>query len=295
MRKRATQIFARWEANMATTAKPSSARSDQELYLAEARSWESDRNLQMRRSVRTAWTAAVIGAVLALAAIGALVGLTPLKQTELKVLRVNETTGAVDVVNALKDGKENYDEAVNKYFIQWYVRYREGYAKDLAEEYYYNTGLMSGGIEQQRYFDSFNPKNPRSPINVFGAYAKVKTKIKSTSFISPTVALVRYTKEIERGTDRPQISHWAATVTFRYTAAPMSERDRGVNPLGFQVIDYRNDPDTGNDVAYDPLNPQPAQPEGPTVGVTLAPGERVEVPAVAPTPDQGAGSVPAIR
>lgn len=280
---------------MATKAKPISARAEQDAYLAEARSWETDRNLQMRRSVRTAWSAAAVMAAIALASVLAVAGLTPLKQTELKVLRVDNSTGVVDVVNALKDGKENYEEAVNKYFIQWYVRYREGYAKDLAEEYYYNTGLMSGGIEQQRYFDSFNPKNPRSPINVFGAYAKVKTKIKSTSFISPTVALVRYTKEIERGTDKPQISHWAATVTFRYSAAPMSERDRGVNPLGFQVIDYRNDPDTGNDVAYDPLAQQTAQPEGPTVGITLAPGERVEVPAVLPVPDSGPGTVPAIR
>ena len=279
---------------MATKAKTASDRSVEAAYFEEAQSWETDRNKAMRRSARTAWAVAAVSAAIALASVVAVAGLTPLKRTDPYVIRVDNSTGVVDVVNALKDGKENYDEAVNKYFIQWYVRYREGYSRDLTEEYYYNTGLMSGGVEQQRYFDSFNPKNPRSPINVFGALAKVKVRVKSTSFISPTVALVRYTKEIERGTDRAQITHWAATVTFRYTAAPMAERDRAINPLGFQVIDYRNDPDTGNDVANDPLaNPVSQQPEGPTVGVTLAPGERVEVPALAPAPDTG--TVPAIR
>lgn len=281
---------------MASADKSKSPRALQDQYFEEAKSWETDRNKQLRRSVRTAWTTTAAFGVLALCALVAVAGLTPLKQTELRVIRVDNSTGIVDVVNALKDGKENYDEAVNKYFIQWYVRYREGYTRDLAEEYYYNTGLMSGGVEQQRYFASFNPKNPLSPLNVYGAYAKVKIKVKSTSFISPTVALVRYTKEIERGSDRAQITHWAATVTFRYTSAPMAERDRAVNPLGFQVTDYRNDPDTGVDVGSDPLAvPQTGQAETPSATVTMAPGERVEVPAIAPAPAPTGGTVPAIR
>lgn len=277
---------------MATKAKPVPAeKSSQERYFSEAKSWESNRVSQLERSTRTAWWVAIAGGVIGLASVIAVAGLTPLKQTELRVIRVDNATGIVDVVNALKDGKENYEEAVNKYFIQWYVRYREGYAKDLAEEYYYATGLMSGSIEQQRYFDGFNPKNPRSPINVFGQYAKVKIAIKSTSFISPTVALVRYTKMIERGTDKPELSHWAATVTFKYTKAPMKERDRDINPLGFQVMDYRNDPDTGNDAVSAPAAPQEAAAE-----VTMAPGERVSVPALAgPAAGTDGAQVPPIR
>jgi type IV secretion system protein VirB8 len=280
---------------MATKAKPvSSEKSNQERYFSEAKSWESNRAQQLQRSARTAWMVAIAGGVIGLASVIAVAGLTPLKQTELRVIRVDNATGIVDVVNSLKDGKENYEEAVNKYFIQWYVRYREGYAKDLAEEYYYSTGLMSGSIEQQRYFDSFNPKNPRSPINVYGQYAKVKIAIKSTSFISPTVALVRYTKMIERGTDKPELSHWAATVTFKYTKAPMKERDREINPLGFQVMDYRNDPDSGADATSLPSLAQEQQPTG--TEITMAPGERVVVPALTvPAVGPDGTQVPPIR
>jgi type IV secretion system protein VirB8 len=279
---------------MANKAKPVSAeKSSQERYFAEAKSWESSRVHQLERSNRTAWTVAIAGGVIGLASVIAVAALTPFKETELRVIRVDNATGIVDVVNALKDGKENYGEAVNKYFIQWYVRYREGYSKDLAEEYYYATGLMSGSVEQQRYFEAFNPKNPRSPINVYGPYAKVKVSIKSTSFISPTVALVRYTKMIERGTDRPELSHWAATVTFRYTKAPMTERDREINPLGFQVVDYRNDPEAGNDAAG---TSAPASTMESGAEITMAPGGRVSVPALAGAASGTGGTqVPPIR
>lgn len=220
-----------------------SEKSDLQAYFNEAKSWETSRVKELLDSRKTAWRVAGVAAVLAIIAVGAVAGLTPLKEVSPYVIRVDNSTGVVDVVEALTDGKTNYEEAVNKYFTQWYVRYREGYSKDLAEEYYYNVGLMSNSIEQQKYYQAFNPKNPQSPLNVYGPYAKVKIRIKGTSFISPHVALVRYVKEVERGLDKPQATHWAATITFKYTKAPMSERDREVSPLGFQVTEYRNDPD----------------------------------------------------
>ena len=216
-------------------------------YLAEARSWETDKVITAQKSQKQAWTIAAISLAIALIAVIALALLVPLKHVEPFVVRVDNSTGAVDIVSGLADGKANYEEAVNKYFVQWYVRYREGYSKSLAEEYYNNTGLMSGSVEQQKYAEFFTPKNPTSPLNIYGDYAQVKVKVKSTSFINPTVALVRYTKSVERGLDKSEVTHWAATVTFKYTKAPMSEQDRGVNPLGFQVVEYRNDPDVGDD------------------------------------------------
>jgi type IV secretion system protein VirB8 len=213
-------------------------------YLQETRTWETDKLRESEKSRRVAWRIASVASATTLAMSVAIAAMLPLKTVEPYVIRVDNSTGIVDVVEALTDGKTNYDEAMNKYFTQWYVRYREGYSKDLAENYYNNVGLMSSSQEQQKYFQFFNPKNPQSPLNIYGPYAKVKIRIKSTSFISPTVALVRYTKEIERGLDRPQVSHWAATLSFKYTKAPMAEKDREINPLGFQVMEYRNDPDS---------------------------------------------------
>jgi len=257
-------------------------------YLGEARSWETDRLLSAERSKKRAWAAAILAGGIAFVAVIALAGLTPLKQTELKVIRVDNATGNVDVVTEIPNSKTNYSEAVNKYFAQLYIRYREGYSRELAEEYYSHVGIMSASAEQRRYGDFFTPKNPLSPLNVYGFAARVKVRIKSVSFIKENVALVRYTKEVERSpSERPTISHWAATVVFRYSGAPLSEADRAVNPLGFQVMEYRNDPDAAISEPATVAVTQAPSIGSAAAGVMVFPGVEAlpvpdQVPAVAP-------------
>ena len=245
-------------------------------YLREARTWETDKVQELSNSKKLAWWIALGSAGVTFCAVFAVAVLAPLKTVEPYVIRVDNSTGIVDVAQAMKDGKTNYDEAMNKYFTQWYVRYREGYSKELAPDYYSNVGIMSVGLEQQKYFEFFNPKNPLSPLNVFGPFAKVKVRIKSTSFIKSNVALVRYTKEIERGLDKPQVTHWAATLTFKYSGAPMAEKDRAVNPLGFQVVEYRNDPDALTPEASPVPRPEDT-PTAPGPTVTVFPGQGAPV------------------
>jgi len=258
-------------------------------YLQEAKSWETDRLIAAEKSKKIAWAIAMVAGGIALVSVIAVAGLTPLKSTELKIIRVDNATGIVDVVTEIPNAKTNYNEAVNKYFAQLYIRYREGYSRELAEEYYSNVGIMSGRAEQQRYGEFFNPKNPQSPLNVYGTNARVKTRVKSVSFIKENVALVRYTKEIERGaSERPAITHWAATLVFKYSGAPMTEKDRAVNPLGFQVTEYRNDPDSSasaDPVPTAPAGVQPtaADPNVPTINPGLPPVQpQGQVPAIAP-------------
>mgnify|MGYP002661226495 CR=1 FL=1 len=218
--------------------------SDIDKYLSEVQSWETDRVHMEQKSRQTAWRVAGVSLFLACLCVGAVAALVPLKTVEPFVVRVDNTTGVVDVVHTLKGGDTTYNESVNKYFAQIYVRAREGYFREMADVNYKAVGLLSGNTEQQRYFDYFTPKNPQSPLVVYGKYAKVNITIKSASFIKPNVALVRFVKEVVRGPDKPELSHWASTVTFKYVGAPMSDADRAVNPLGYQVTDYRTDPES---------------------------------------------------
>lgn len=241
-----------------------SAKSSIEKYVSEVQSWETDKVFQEQASRKLAWRVAGATTIIAILAVGSLAALIPLKTVEPYVIRVDNTTGIVEVVNTLKGGNTNYDESVNKYFAQIYVRAREGYFRETADVSYQAVGLLSANLEQQRYFDFFNPKNPLSPLVVYGKYAKVNISIKSTSFIKPNVAHVRFVKEIVRSTDRPELSHWAATVTFKYVGSPLSDNDRAVNPLGYQVTDYRVDPESLTAVerqAYKPAQPSIAQPD----------------------------------
>ena len=211
-------------------------------YLNEARSWETDKVKTLEKSRKVAWIIAISAGVLAFLSVIAVAMLTPLKTAVPYVIRVDNATGAVDIVTSQVDSKTNYDEIMNKYHIQWYVRWREGYSRSLISDFYKNVGLTSSREEQNKYAQLINPKNPESPINVYGDEATINITIKSTSFIKENVALVRYTKELNQGSSST-LSHWAATIVFQYTGTPMSEQDRAINPLGFQVIEYRNDPD----------------------------------------------------
>lgn len=218
-------------------------KKDFDNYLKETLSWETEKLLDAARSRRLAWRVAAASMCIGVLGVASTTYTANRPPPPPFVLRVDKTTGIVDVVSSLGSSQENYEESVNKYFTQLYVRYREGFSSELAEEYYYNVGLMSIGVEQQKYFDAFNPKNPLSPLNVYGTYAKVKVQIKGTSFIKPNVALVRYVRFVERGSAKPDVSHWTATIAFKYSGAAMKEHDRAINPLGFQVTEYRVDPD----------------------------------------------------
>lgn len=242
-----------------------------EAYLRETRTWETDKISAIEKSRKVAWQIAISSGFLAFASILAVAMLSPLKTVEPYVIRVDNSTGIVDVVTALKDEKTTYDEAMSKYFTQWYVRYREGFSMELAEDYYKSVGIMSTGLEQQKYFEFFNPKNPLSPINIYGPTAKSIITIKSTSFLKPNVAMVRYTKAIQRGLSAPELTHYAATITFKYSGAPMAEKDRAINPLGFQVVEYRNDPDAFTTATAPPTKPVEASDPTPA-RVTVFPG-----------------------
>lgn len=212
-------------------------------YFDEAKSWDADRLRRAERSRRFAWGVAGFAGLLATAAVGAVAALAPLKTTVPFVIRVDRTTGAVDVVSALKRGQPvTYEEAVTKHFLAQYVRAREGWLAPAAEANFRQVSIMSTPAEQERWADTFRPANPVSPQVVFGPTGEAQVEIRAVSFVSPQVADVRFHRTVRLG-GQVTDSDWIATVAFAYTKAPMAEGDRLRNPLGFQVTSYRADPE----------------------------------------------------
>jgi type IV secretion system protein VirB8 len=216
---------------------------DLKAYFAEARSWNEDRLAAAIRSKRLAWTVAGFAGALATVAVGAVVALTPLKTVEPFVVRVDRSTGAVDVMTGLQGVDHlTYDEAVSKAFLAQYVRSREGWLPQAAEQNFRQVSIMSTDAEQQRWADFFRPNNPQSPQILWGDGAVSLIDVRAISFISPKVANVRFHRTLRRAQQTTE-TDWIATMAFTYTKAPMNEADRLRNPLGFQVISYRSDPE----------------------------------------------------
>lgn len=214
-------------------------------YFDKARRFDQDRMMSAERSKRIAWFAAIVASVLACVSVGAVVALTPLKTVEPFVIRVDNSTGIVDVISAMSSVAGSYDEEVTKYFAARYVRAREGYVWSEAEENFRTASLMSNAAEQQRFAAAYRGGNPESPQNVYGRSATSRIGIKSISLINSNVVSVRYTRTITRD-EEVRTTHWVATITYSYTNAPISSSDRLVNPLGFVVSEYRADPEALN-------------------------------------------------
>lgn len=217
---------------------------DLDRYFREARRWDEDRLASALRSRRLAWAVAGIAGGLCIAAVGAVALLAPLKTVEPFVVRVDRASGAVDVMRGLSDdpGPVRYEEAISKYFLAQYVRSREGYLDPAAEDAFRVVALMSTPSEQRRWADLYRGSNPESPQNLYGADGEAAVSVRAISFIGDDVANVRFRRTV-RMAQQTLETDWIATLAFTYTRAPMSEADRLRNPLGFQVVSYRADPE----------------------------------------------------
>jgi len=214
---------------------------DLKSYFAEAQSWDRERFVAANRSKRLAWIVAGAASVIALVGIGSVAMLSPLKTVVPYVVTVDCSTGATEVTQQLRGDKSiTYDEAVRKYFLANYVRAREGWIPQARQEYFNQVLALSAPEEQHRWIAFYKKDNPDSPQNQLSAGDTVFVSVRAVSFISPSVAQVRFTKRLERerqATETPAI----ATITFDVMSKPESEAGRYANPLGFQVKSYRAD------------------------------------------------------
>ncbi len=212
-------------------------------YFKQATSWEIDRMAALMRSERIAWWTAGAAITAAICSGIAIMLMMPLKRVEPYVVRVDNTTGIVDVVNSLRTSVSDYSEAVTKYFLVKYVRGREGYNYSQVDAAYNEVMLLSGPLQARQYSSYILPRNPDSPVNKLEKKGTIEIKVKSVAFVRKDVASVRYLR-IDRvnGVVQRQ-TNWIATVSFEYVKATATETIREVNPLGFQVKDYRTDPE----------------------------------------------------
>jgi len=89
-------------------------------YFREAANWDADRLQQTQRTARRAWRVAGAGWSCALAVALALVLLMPLKRVEPFLVRVDSSTGIVDIV-PVYTGKAGLEQSVTRYFLSHYA------------------------------------------------------------------------------------------------------------------------------------------------------------------------------
>jgi type IV secretion system protein VirB8 len=217
-------------------------------YFREAESWDADCSARFRRSAAVAWWVAGAGWVCAVAGAMAIVILTPLKQVEPFVIRVDSSTGIVDVVPAYTGGAAP-DEAVTRYFLSHYLTVCERFNFATAESDYEECGAFHSAQRNQVWYAQWTATNPASPLNIYKDGSSVRVQVKSVSFFTRAsglsdLAQVRYLKALRQGGGADEkFSHWIATIQYAYADPAKDPKTRRWNPLGFKVVDFKSEPE----------------------------------------------------
>jgi type IV secretion system protein VirB8 len=217
-------------------------------YVNEVRSWDEDRAASQARLQRASWVAALGGWFCAMACAAALMLLMPLKRVEPFVVRVDSSTGIVDVV-PIYAGNAPMDQAITRYFLGHYITTCERFNVATAESDYEECGAFHGAKRNQAWYALWAPSNPASPLNVHRDGSIVRVTVSSVTFFSPAngladLAQIRYRKALQMGTAAAEtVTHWIATVRYNYGAPAADPRIRRWNPLGFKVVDLVSEPE----------------------------------------------------
>jgi type IV secretion system protein VirB8 len=223
-----------------------------EAYLSEAADWDADTRAQSRRVVRLALGVAGAGWIAALALAAALLVLMPLKRVEPFVVRVDNSTGIVDVVPVYA-GRAGMPEAITRFLLTHYVTVCERFNYATAESDYEECGAFHTAQRNQAWYALWNPNNPASPLNAYKDGAAVRAQVISVSFFKRAngvsdLAQVRYVKaKRAAGAANDELTHWIATLQYAYTDPSNDSRMRAWNPLGFKIVDFKPEPEVLNE------------------------------------------------
>lgn len=172
--------------------------------------------------------------------------LLPLKQTELELYTVDNTTGRVEKVTHVKEEDIFSQEAMAKAFATNYVKLREGYNYFSLQRDYDTVPLFGSDEVNDEYLAFFNSKN--SPDTVYQKAAhivdiEVISNVVSDATSPDKLDQIRFKKTIRRVADgSTKVEYWNARLTFRYLPEKaLTEAQREANPLGFTVTSYQRD------------------------------------------------------
>jgi type IV secretion system protein VirB8 len=217
-----------------------------ERYFREAASWDRDRTAMNERSVRVAWRIAIGACALAATAIAALMLLMPLKRVDPFVIRVDNTTGIVDVVPVFT-GNTEMSETVTRFFLDHYVTVCERFNFSTAESDYEECASFHAPARNSAWVSLWDRSNLLSPLNRYKDGSSIRAQVSAITFFKrgnggEDLAQIRFTKTRRAGgTGGDEVSHWISTVQYVYGEPSKDPRVRRWNPLGFKIVDYRSE------------------------------------------------------
>lgn len=198
-------------------------------------------------SVQRSWLLVLLTLAIltTIAAIGALTVVVTTKTFDPFVIQIENKTGAAKIVNPTTSTLLGGNEALARYFIKKYIIARETYNQ---VNYDYNVKQVARLLSTADLYYTFRAmmrSEENDPTVKYGT-------ANSTSFVSKSFSklptdksgktyVVRFAIQEDSGARRRFDK--VAIVKIDYVPMQLSEKERDINPVGFQVKGYRVDDD----------------------------------------------------
>lgn len=212
-----------------------------EVKIKEIRNWYEERydNITVQRNLL--FILLLILLCLSIVSVSVVAYVTNIKRFDPFVIQIDDNTGVARIVNPVDSELLNGNEALAQYFIKKYVVARETYNpvdfSTLARE---TVRLLSSGNIYRSYRGMLSNEK-ENPAIKYGQKNTTYFTAKSWSKLNNNKYILRFS--IHETEQAKQVFNKIAIVEFHYVPMELNEKDKDINPIGFQVTGYRVDDD----------------------------------------------------
>lgn len=220
---------------------------DREAQFKETLSFHAAEAKLRRAFNRTGWIVGAAGLLVGLAGVGTVAVMLPLKQTVVKFVEVDSSTGWVGDATAARDAPRMFSERVAHQYLRRYIEAREGYNPVDDQRQWDAVRTMTSA----EAFEGYNAwrKSDLAPVKQLQTAGHVDVNNFSFSkAVKEANNTLSYTVKFQRrevkGQNVGPIKAWHADISFQWhPEMTQSEPDSEVNPGGMQVMSYRAEED----------------------------------------------------
>jgi type IV secretion system protein VirB8 len=205
------------------------------------RNWYEERydKLIVQRNILLLLT--LVSIVIVVVSIIAVTKIAISKEFDPFAIQIEEQTGSAKIVNPISTEILGGNEALARYFIKRYVTARETYNPvDFDTHARKVIRLLSSSGVFWNYFGYIKNK-ANDPALVYGVKNTTYLTVKSWSKLDKKKYVLRFAITETAGDTRTMSK--IAIVDIDYVPMELSEEERDINPVGFQVTGYRVDDD----------------------------------------------------
>ncbi len=180
--------------------------------------------------------------ILSLVSVVAVTIIVSSKEYDPFVIQIDESTGAAKVVEPVLDNILDANDSLARYFIRKYVEARETYNPVNFDTQARETiRLFSSSFVYWQYMGYIKNK-ANDPTILYGQNNTTFMMVRSWSKLDGTKKfMLRFS--INETLGQKRILNKIAIIEFDYLPLELTDKERSVNPVGFQVKGYRVDDD----------------------------------------------------